>query len=83
VSFSSIFEVSRADLAAEAAPQRAPTPEALTSAEIRRHLPGQPIRYGIDGKGPYAQVGDVLARARPDCAAALRAALGQARKVAA
>lgn len=54
------------------------SPEAIICAEIRARLPGQPITYGIDHKGPYARIGDVSARGRPDCAAALRQALAQA-----
>ena len=75
MSFSSIFEVSRAELAGLAAPPRDPTPEALIVAEIRHRYQGQAIRYGIDWKGPYAQIGDVLTRARPDCIDALQAAM--------
>jgi hypothetical protein len=55
------------------------TPEALLLAEVRAQFAGQPITYGIDAKGPYARIGEVEARGRPDCEAALRAALQKAR----
>lgn len=48
-------------------------------AEIRALRPGEPLAHGVDHKGPWARVGDVGARARPDCEAALQALLDKIR----
>ena len=47
-------------------------------ALIHRDLPGQAVAYGIDHKGPWAKVGDVMARGRPAAVDALRAAHAKA-----
>lgn len=67
----------------DVAPQTHPearTGEHPVIAEIRAACPGAAIAYGIDHKGPYARIGDVEARARPDCIASLQAALAKARE---
>lgn len=53
------------------------SPERQALSEIDQALPGQPVAYGIDHKGPWARIGETMARARPS-AAALRAALQKA-----
>lgn len=75
MSFSSIFEISRADLPALAAAPRPRTAEAVIVAEIRARCPGETVAYGIDHKGPWARIGDTYVRRRPVCADALQAAL--------
>jgi hypothetical protein len=49
-------------------------------AIIARELPGRPVSYGIDHKGPWATIGDVTARARPAPVDALRAVLAKSKE---
>jgi hypothetical protein len=50
------------------------TPERQGLADIAAAIPGQPVAYGIDAKGPWARIGEITARARKPAAGGLPAA---------
>lgn len=53
------------------------TPERQALLEVIDQAPGAPVAYGIDRRGPWAQVGEASARAKTP-AEALRTALQKA-----